>query len=155
MPRERILDKKLDEINELKSKLVSRRGESKEAVLEKLRESMDDLELILVDFGYISEQRKVFEPAEMYGIDEFAGGFRGEEQQFNLAQLERYDGKEGRPAYVAINGVVYDVTNNPYWKNGKHFGAEAGDNMTNTFYECHANDINVLNKLPVVGKVVD
>ena len=33
------------------------------------------------------------------------------EKTFTLAQLAQYDGQNGQPAYVAVDGVVYDVTN--------------------------------------------
>lgn len=35
-------------------------------------------------------------------------------------ELKKYDGKDGNPAYVAINGKIYDVTDSKLWKNGKH-----------------------------------
>ena len=38
------------------------------------------------------------------------------EKEFDLTQLAQYDGQDGRPAYVAIDGIVYDVTAVPAWK---------------------------------------
>lgn len=36
-------------------------------------------------------------------------------------QPSSYNGKEGQPAYVAVDGVVYDVvTNVEAWKDGEH-----------------------------------
>ena len=35
-------------------------------------------------------------------------------------ELRTCDGREGRAAYVAYNGVVYDVSGSPMWKNGLH-----------------------------------
>ena len=34
-----------------------------------------------------------------------------EEKIFTEKELGKYDGQNGNPAYVAIDGVVYDVTN--------------------------------------------
>src|SRR5512141_1236712 len=34
--------------------------------------------------------------------------------------LCQFDGKDGRPAYVAYQGAIYDVTNSKLWKNGSH-----------------------------------
>ncbi len=31
-----------------------------------------------------------------------------------------YNGTQGRPPYVAVDGKVYDVSKSPYWKNGVH-----------------------------------
>ncbi|HYQ48314.1 MAG TPA: cytochrome b5 domain-containing protein, partial [Thermodesulfovibrionales bacterium] len=35
-------------------------------------------------------------------------------------QLSHFDGKEGRPAYIAYEGRVYDVTMSRLWKDGGH-----------------------------------
>lgn len=40
--------------------------------------------------------------------------------RFTLEELERCDGKEGRPAYIAYEGKVYDVTESFLWKQGRH-----------------------------------
>ncbi len=31
-----------------------------------------------------------------------------------------YDGSNGRPAYVVVDGIVYDVSKSEYWKGGTH-----------------------------------
>ena len=41
-----------------------------------------------------------------------------EEKIFTEKELGKYDGQNGNPAYVAIDGVVYDVTNVSAWKDG-------------------------------------
>lgn len=41
-------------------------------------------------------------------------------REFTLAELAKFDGREGRPAYIVFEGVVYDVTASPLWKNGMH-----------------------------------
>ncbi|MGG7179059.1 cytochrome b5 domain-containing protein [Clostridium paraputrificum] len=142
MSKEKILNKKFEKLNELKAKLVSRSEESKEDIVEEIKDTMEDLELILEDFEYIKN------PSIALDIED--AGYRAM-KEYTLEELEKYDGKEGRPAYVVVEGKVYDVTNNPYWKNGSHFGANSGEEMTKTFYECHAKSTGVLKKLPVVG----
>ena len=51
-----------------------------------------------------------------------------------LEELAQFDGKEGRPAYVAVNGLVYDLTKCRYWKAGIHVKSPeegiAGRDMT-------------------------
>ena len=59
MQKERILNKKLTRINELKAKLVSRSDESKEEIIEEIKETMDDLELILEDFRYMENNEEI------------------------------------------------------------------------------------------------
>lgn len=46
-------------------------------------------------------------------------------------ELQHYDGREGRLAYVAVNGKIYDVTSSPLWTDGDHQGAhQAGADLT-------------------------
>lgn len=52
---ERILDKKLSELNKYKGLLVSRSEESKTEIVGQIRGVMEDLELILQDLEYIEE----------------------------------------------------------------------------------------------------
>ena len=42
-----------------------------------------------------------------------------EERIFSKLELRRYHG-EGMPAYIAYNGVVYDVSDCPKWLSGMH-----------------------------------
>lgn len=76
----------------------------------------------------------------------------GNQATFTLQELSRFDGKGGNPAYVAVNGTVYDVTNNAAWAAASHFGLTAGKDLTNEFASCHAGQ-PILNKLKVVGKL--
>ncbi|SER81908.1 cytochrome b5 domain-containing protein [Salipaludibacillus aurantiacus] len=70
-----------------------------------------------------------------------------------LQELENYDGKNGRPAYVAVGGVVYDVTNNRAWAAATHFGLVAGKDYTAEFASCHAGQEAILATLPIVGRL--
>lgn len=48
-----------------------------------------------------------------------------------LENLVSYDGKEGRPAYFAFEGKVYDATQSHLWKQGLHMGRHnAGADLT-------------------------
>ncbi len=70
---------------------------------------------------------------------------------FNKEQLAMNNGQNGNPAYVAVNGIVYDVSSEPSWLSGSHFGLKAGTDLTNRFSECHPNALSLLNRLPKVG----
>lgn len=72
----------------------------------------------------------------------------------NRSELSKYNGKSGNPAYVAVNGVVYDVTNNAAWAAASHFGLSAGRELTGAHASCHVNQ-DVLSKLKVVGRLDD
>ena len=72
------------------------------------------------------------------------------QKQFTIEELAQFDGSGGKPAYVAISGVVYDVSVQGTWGGGTHFGLYAGKDLTAHFQACHDND-TILNMLPKVG----
>lgn len=77
------------------------------------------------------------------------------QRQFTLEELAEFDGKNGRPAYVAVNGIVYDVTPKAAWANGEHFGGVvAGKDNTVQYESCHAA-FAILRRLEVVGVLVN
>jgi predicted heme/steroid binding protein len=72
----------------------------------------------------------------------------------NEDDLNKYNGKDGNPAYVAVRGLIYDVTDVPIWKGGVHFaGLEAGQDLTKYYMECHALK-RVLEKYKPIGILV-
>ena len=44
------------------------------------------------------------------------------EKEIKRVDLAKYNGQNGNPAYVAVNGKVYDVTDSPAWTGGEHHG---------------------------------
>ncbi len=66
---------------------------------------------------------------------------------FTIEELSQYNGKDGNPSYVAVDGVVYDMTK--VFKNGSHFGHTAGEELTEGFYKKHVK--SQITKYPVVG----
>lgn len=73
---------------------------------------------------------------------------------FTLAELAQYDGKNGNDAYVAVEGIVYDVTNAAKWQNGNHYGVQAGTDCT-TAISRSPHGTSVLDGLPIVGTLAD
>ncbi len=73
---------------------------------------------------------------------------------FTESELSMYNGRNGNPAYVAVNGIVYDVTNIAAWGGATHFGLVAGTDVTSQFASCHAGQ-QILSKLKVVGKMTE
>ncbi len=69
-----------------------------------------------------------------------------------LDELKAYDGKNGNPAYVAVDGVIYDVTNVKGWNNGSHQGYTAGTDLTDVISKA-PHRTSVLKNLTVVGAI--
>lgn len=68
--------------------------------------------------------------------------------------LCQFDGKEGRPAYIAYKGVIYDVTNSRLWKNGSHVMKHAaGNDLTELLKNAPHGEEKVLN-MPKVGRLL-
>ncbi|SDK98289.1 cytochrome b5 domain-containing protein [Natronincola ferrireducens] len=73
------------------------------------------------------------------------------QREFTLEELAQYDGSGGRPAYVAVNGIVYDVSLEATWGGGTHFSLYAGRDLTGAFMGCHGGRPEILKNLPQVG----
>ena len=79
-----------------------------------------------------------------------------EMRTFTLEELSQYNGKDGQPAYVAVDGVVYDVTNVEAWKDGEHkLGLTAGNELTEEITNQSPHGLKVLKGLPIVGELVE
>lgn len=76
-----------------------------------------------------------------------------QQRTFTLSELNKYDGKGDNPAYVSVNGVVYDVTDEPGWAAGSHFGLKSGLDQTSAYVSCHTGQ-PMLDKLKVIGRLV-
>ena len=78
-----------------------------------------------------------------------------EELVLTLEELAKYNGKDGQPAYIAVDGVIYDVSNVPQWANGQHNGFEAGNDLSEEIKTISPHGVSKLNGLPVVGKLAE
>jgi len=74
------------------------------------------------------------------------------EKTFTKEELAKFDGQNGTKAYVAIDGVVYDVSDVDAWKGGQHHGNTAGKDLTEVIDNQSPHKRSVLAKLTVVGK---
>lgn len=75
---------------------------------------------------------------------------------FTAEELKKNDGREGRPVYVAVDGVVYDLSKSKYWKTGTHMKMhEAGQDQSQAIHERAPKSIHkdgkILEKMPKVG----
>jgi predicted heme/steroid binding protein len=75
------------------------------------------------------------------------------EKEFTLEELAKNDGKDGRPAFVALKGVVYDASDSEHWKDGDHYAMhEAGKDLTEVIADAPHGE-EALENLPKVGKL--
>jgi predicted heme/steroid binding protein len=76
------------------------------------------------------------------------------ERKFTVEELKRYDGKNGRPAYIAYKGKVYDVTDDFLWTGGDHQGEHAaGRDLTEDMALAPHGD-DVVERVKLVGVLV-
>jgi len=73
------------------------------------------------------------------------------DKRFTPQDLAGYDGTDGKPAYVAYKGVVYDISASKRWKDGKHMNLHhAGMDMGLDLAQApHSADL--LTRFPRVG----
>ncbi len=75
-------------------------------------------------------------------------------RKFTSEELKRYDGKNGKPAYIAFKGKVYDVSADPFWLYGDHMAAhQAGKDLTEEI-ELAPHREEVFQKVKLVGDLV-
>lgn len=74
------------------------------------------------------------------------------DRTFTASELAEFDGREGRPCYIAYEGRVYDVSESFLWKKGKHQALHrAGVDLTEPMKKApHGEEF--IYRFPVVGK---
>ncbi len=121
--------------------------------------------LVILVIGGCSSKRSQ-PPASQVGVNTSPPGTAtGQEatrlQEFTLEELAKYDGTNGKPAYIAVNGLVYDVTNSKAWKEGVHKPWSdrrvAGRDLTAELAKAPPShrQKEFWAKLPVVGRLKD
>jgi len=76
-----------------------------------------------------------------------------ESKFFTLDQLKQFNGKAGKPSYLAVNGKVYDVSHSDLWIEGDHQGMHsAGANLTGEISNAPHGE-EVLAKFTLVGEL--
>ena len=70
-----------------------------------------------------------------------------------LNELKAFDGKDGRPAYVAVDGVIYDLSQSRPWPGGEHNGFKAGNDLTREIKEVSPHGVSMLGRVSAVGRL--
>ena len=74
-----------------------------------------------------------------------------EEKIFTTAELSKCDGKDGRPAYFAYKGKVYETTGSDRWADGEHYNMHfAGSDLTDALVEA-LMEMKCLRDLKLLG----
>lgn len=76
------------------------------------------------------------------------------EKTYSIEELSKYTGKDGNPAYIAVDGMVYDVMNVSQWKNGMHNGFKSDLDLTQEIKTKSPHGISKLKGIKAVGKLV-
>lgn len=96
---------------------------------------------------YKKEPIQTTQPVEVKSSNQLTSTTETKDRVFSSSELSKYNGLNGQKAYVAVEGIVYDVTN--LFQNGTHFGHKAGEELTNAFLGRHV--VSQISKYPVVG----
>jgi len=73
--------------------------------------------------------------------------------ELTLEELSMYNGTDMDKMYVAVDGVIYDVTGYEEWSTGTHNGVDAGTDATAAFAGSPHKD-EFLAELTVVGSLI-
>jgi predicted heme/steroid binding protein/uncharacterized membrane protein len=72
-------------------------------------------------------------------------------KEFSSEELSSFNGKDGRPVYIAFQGKVYDVSQSPLWSKGLHMNRHpAGRDLTGEI-SAAPHGTEVLERYPQVG----
>ena len=77
-----------------------------------------------------------------------------EVRKITKEELRNCDGRDGRPAYIAFHGWVFDVSESSLWKDGSHKELhKAGEDLSASLGRA-PHGAGILERMPRVGKLV-
>ena len=72
-------------------------------------------------------------------------------KEFSPQELAEYNGKDGKPTYIAYKGIVYDISESRLWKLGLHMKRHrAGEDLSSDM-NAAPHEADVLERFPKVG----
>jgi predicted heme/steroid binding protein/uncharacterized membrane protein len=66
-------------------------------------------------------------------------------------ELAHYDGKDGRPVYIAHEGNIFDVSASKLWRSGQHMKRHSAGMDLSVDIQAAPHDTSVLDRYPQVG----
>lgn len=74
--------------------------------------------------------------------------------KYTLEELSRFDGSEKRPAYIAYQGKIYDVSSSKLWVEGNHVRKHlAGSDLTEALRSAPHGEDKIF-QMPLVGELL-
>jgi len=128
-----------------------------------MRKLISGILVALLFAGCVSEPAtvEVFEPTPIETDGEIRDEVTGLKLEaetglllMRIEELAQFNGKDGNLAFVAVDGQVYDVTNEPNWRNGDHNGQQAGQDVS-AYITGAPHGKGILERFTVVGKIVE
>ncbi|WP_276364504.1 cytochrome b5 domain-containing protein [Daejeonella sp. H1SJ63] len=72
--------------------------------------------------------------------------------EYSRSFLALRNGQDKPQIWVALNGIIYDVTESRLWKNGKHYEHWAGQDLTDELKDAPHTE-QVFAKFEAVGRL--
>jgi predicted heme/steroid binding protein len=72
-------------------------------------------------------------------------------KEFTPVELSSFNGKEGRPVYIAFQGNVYDVSQSPLWSKGVHMNRHPSGKDLVAEISAAPHGTEVLERYPQIG----
>lgn len=145
MAKKEFLEEKYCELNQLKNMLQTYPKEYFETIIKVMNNVSEEI------IEYLEKEKNKIENK----VENKKKNCHRQEEKFTLEQLAEYNGKDGKPSYVAVDGKVYDVSAILQWQSGSHYGLMAGTDLSEYFKGCHASNLNILENAKEIGVIVD
>ncbi|WP_341224617.1 cytochrome b5 domain-containing protein [uncultured Arcticibacterium sp.] len=75
-------------------------------------------------------------------------------KKYKKSQLALRNGQDKEEIWVALHGIIYDVSDSRLWKNGKHYEHWAGQDLTDELADAPHTE-SVFEKFKQVGILED
>lgn len=135
MRENKFLEEKFLELNKIKSMMITYPEDYQEDLKETFEKVCLQIESYLNEVNFSNFNR----------MNDFVNIKRD--------SLERYNGQEGMPAYIAVNGIVYDISESDEWKHGRYLGVKAGVDLSEDLSNESGEILRMLARFRVVGVI--
>lgn len=68
-------------------------------------------------------------------------------------ELSKFDGQNGQLAYVAVGGIIYNVSDSPLWTEGNHEGVHQAGHDLSLELKTAPHVAALIERFPSVGRL--